>query len=419
MALELHVSDWQAEFIESTARYRIAAVGRRGGKNEAANTDQIEYARQPQRSEWGADESPLCWWVGPTYDQARKWGFEKALNKIPSGAIDGEPKRTEPYEIDLTNGATLEYRTFDKPESLQGAGVDHLVIDEAAYMPRSLWDNDLRPMLLDSRGQAVLISKPLGRGWFHEMYERGNSNDWQTHESFHATSADNPFIEESPAETRGDIPDHVYKQEYLAEFVDESGGVFTDLDDSLFTADYSLPVDGVDPHAVGVDFARHQDYRVTLVLDATGDIVYFDRAQNEAWPHIQSDIEDVAADYPGVVFVDGSRDNKIVADLAGAGVNVNPVTFSPKRKRELIEDLVTRIENGELTAPEIPQLRHELGIFEYDVTPAGNVRYQAPEGFHDDTVDALALAASALDRLDAHRRRRDDSDEDANGVSYL
>lgn len=390
--LELHVSEWQADLLESTTRFRTAAVGRRGGKNEAANTDQIEYARRPADSEWGDDEAPRCWWVGPTYDQARKWGFEKALEKIPTGVIDGDPKRTEPYEIELTNGATLEYRTYDKPESLQGAGVDHLVVDEAAYMPRSLWDSDLRPMLLDSYGQAVLISKPIGRGWFHEMFQRGESDDWPDHESFHATSAENPFIAENPADNRGDVPDRVYRQEYLAEFVDESGGVFEELDERLFTADYELPAEGTPPYTTGVDFARHQDFRVTIVLDDGGNVIYFDRGQHEAWPTIQSDIESVAADYPGTVAVDATRDNKIVADLDDAGLQVEPVKFSPKRKRQLIENLVTRVESGELRAPEIPQLRHELEVFEYDVTASGTVRYHAPEGFHDDCVDALAMA---------------------------
>ena len=96
---------------------------------------------------------------------------------------------------------------------------------------------------------------------------------------------------------------------------------------------------------------------------------------------------------------------------------VEPVKFSPKRKRELIEDLTASVEAGELTAPEIPQLRHELSIFEYDVTPSGSVRYDAPEGFHDDTVDALAMASSLRPQLGAVRQRQ--GGDDSGGISYL
>jgi len=101
--------------------------------------------------------------------------------------------------------------------------------------------------------------------------------------------------------------------------------------------------------------------------------------------------------YPGVVAVDASRDNKIVSDLEADGVNVEPVKFSAQRKRELIENLITAIESEELSAPEIPDLRHEMQVFEYDVTRGGNLRYDAPAGFHDDTVDALALANDVRD----------------------
>ena len=133
---------------------------------------------------------------------------------------------------------------------------------------------------------------------------------------------------------------------------------------------------------------------------------------------VQNRIESAAAEYDGIVAIDASRDNKIVADLADAGLAIEPVKFSPKRKRELIEDLIARVEAGELTAPEIPQLHHEMGVFEYEVKPSGTVRYDAPEGFHDDTVDALALASSQLDRLGAVRQRQG-GDDDSGGISYL
>jgi hypothetical protein len=414
------VHEKQRAVLESDARYRVLCWGRRAGKNITGAIDTIEYARSPSSSQWGSDTDATVWWVGPTYDQANDHGFDTIEAGIPNAWIDGEPKRTKPRRIELINGVTIDFRTFDRPESLQGAGVDRMVIDEVAYMPRSLWDNDLEPMLMDNMGSAVFISKPKGRGLFHEMYQKGQSDDFPNHESFHATSADNPFIDADPMEKRDEKPDHVFKQEYLAEFIDESGGVFEELDDRLFTAESELPADGGGPYAIGVDFARHQDYRVTIVLDATGDVVFFDRGQNEAWPHIQADIEDVADDYPGIVRVDGSRDNKIVADLADAGVNVEPVTFSPSTKRDLIENLVARVENGELSAPEISQLRHELQIFEYDVSPSGTVSYHAPEGFHDDCVDSLALAASALDRVAAAARRHEHRDDETdNGISYL
>ncbi|AFH22933.1 phage terminase large subunit [environmental Halophage eHP-38] len=141
-------------------------IGRRGGKNEAATVTAVDYAIDPSKYAYGADESPVIWWVGPTYTQTKKYGFNKIVNKLPPELIDGEPKRSSPFEISLKNGSQIECYSFDRPESLQGAGVDFMIIDEAAYMDETIWDNDLRPMLLDANGGAVFISKPLGENWF-------------------------------------------------------------------------------------------------------------------------------------------------------------------------------------------------------------------------------------------------------------
>jgi len=35
---------------------------------------------------------------------------------------------------------------------------------------------------------------------------------------------------------------------------------------------------------------------------------------------------------------------------------------------------------------------NEMVIFEYEMTSSGLIRYQAPEGYHDDCVTGLALA---------------------------
>jgi len=94
------------------------------------------------------------------------------------------------------------------------------------------------------------------------------------------------------------------------------------------------------------------------------------------------------------VRLDATRDNKIVQDLEDAGLAVDPVRFSASTKRTLIENLITRLEAEELTLPASANtLLNELEVYEYDMTDSGRVRYMAPSGFHDDCVDALALAA--------------------------
>lgn len=148
-----------------------------------------------------------------------------------------------------------------------------------------------------------------------------------------------------------------------------------------------------------MDFARFEDWTVAVVLDADGGLVAFERLQQTTWTRIQDVVERLTDCYsPNTVALDATRDNKIVHDLEDAGLTVEPVNFSASTKRTLVENLITELESGEVTlAAEANALINELEVYEFEMSETGNVRYSAPTGFHDDCVDALALAVKAKD----------------------
>ena len=52
-----------------------------------------------------------------------------------------------------------------------------------------------------------------------------------------------------------------------------------------------------------------------------------------------------------------------------------------------------KLEQEEVSFPEIKELIHELEVFEYEFSPqTRSVKYNAPAGYHDDCVNSLALA---------------------------
>lgn len=393
----------QAEFFESDVRFRVLAGGRRFGKNIVANGAQLDFALRPYAYEYGADRDPVCWWVGPTYDQAKKYGLWKAESFLPEVLVDGDPKRSEPYQIDLNveTGGRVEYRTYDKPDSLDGAYIDCLVIDEAAKMPREIWDNTLRPMLVDNVGMAMLISKPVGRNYYHDFYNRGQSDEWPEWASWRATSYDNPFIPDAEIDraSRG-TPDRVFKQEYLAVFLEDSGGVFRNVREINATEYDWRERNGNAPYTWGWDFARHQNWTVGICLDRDGLLVDFYRDQQIPWNRIGTEMRKRHDEYPGPMYADSNRDEKVIEDLLNEGYPVKPVSWGGQgssSKKTDIDNLAATMEAGEITIPEsLTELINELNLYEYSMTQARNVQYGPPTGWHDDCVDALALANRGL-----------------------
>jgi hypothetical protein len=398
----VHINrDWephpkQEQILHSDARFRVIAAGRRFGKTETAAHDLFEYAL--------GNPDSLCWWVAPTYDIADT-GFKILKRIIPEGVIDGSPKTSKPKRIDLgePSNSRIEFRSTDREDGLRSEGLDYVVLDEAAMIPKRAWSAELRPALSDTLGKMIAISTPKGANWFKDYFERGqltgDDDPDGVHEhiaSWHAPTESNPHIPASEVhDAKRELPERIFKQEYLAKFLDDSGGVFKKVRERIVADEYDhTEHDGSPPYHTGVDFARQQNYTVITTLDGNGTLVHYDRVRQESWPHIQDRVETAYEKYPGVVAVDASRDNKIVGDLDRAGVYVEPVNFSSS-KTELIENLITAVEQREITVPDLSQLITELQAFEYGTTSSGNVTYSAPEGFHDDSVDSLALAQHA------------------------
>ncbi len=72
----------------------------------------------------------------------------------------------------------VQVRSADEPHRLRGAGLDFLVLDEAAFCKQESWTEALRPALTDRLGRVLLISTPKGRNWFADLYDRADGGDW-------------------------------------------------------------------------------------------------------------------------------------------------------------------------------------------------------------------------------------------------
>lgn len=371
----------QTPDITQRTRFRIACCGRRFGKTMACANEIIEQAFFYRKS--------VNWWVAPTYQQSMIAYrlIEKALSNTGYVVENQKSER----RILLANGSSIMFKSADNFNALRGEGVNFLVIDEAATIQREAWEQALRPTLSDKNGRALIIGTPKGRNWFFELFARGNDPEQTEYKSFSFPTWTNPLILESEIEeVRRSLPSDVFRQEYEAQFLDDSAGVFRNIKNCI-AGDFEEPTSK--SYYIGWDIAKTQDFSVIVCMDNNHHVVAFDRFNQIDYTLQLSRVEAMAQKYRASVLMDSTgAGDPVLEQLRQRGVSAEGYHLSNQSKQQLIEHLSVGIEQRIVTFPQIDPLIHELQIYEYEITRAGNLRYNAPSGFHDDCVIALGLA---------------------------
>ena len=371
---------------ESKARFRVLCTGRRFGKSLLASREALFSILTSDKRGWI---------VAPNYELAKKVFREvMILANIHFKSFILTQSESMAY-LRLKNGSELYCKSADNPVSLLGEGLDFLIIDEAASIKREVWEEFLRPTLADRQGWALFISTPKGKNWFHEEFTRGQDKEELTMAGWNFITSDNPYIpKDEIAHAKAHLPERVFLQEFQGKFIEDIGGVFRGVRDCV--GGRLEEPDQKKSYVMGVDLAKYQDYTVIIVMEKTNkQVVYFDRFHKLDWNFQKNKIVNVVRRYNNaqcIIDATGLGD-PIYDDLNRLGLNILPYKISGVSKRPLIENLSLNIQEGNISYPDIPELINELNIYAYKQNPSsGHTSYSAPEGYHDDTVIALALA---------------------------
>ncbi|QLG62820.1 hypothetical protein [Halorarum salinum] len=414
LTLRWKLSPKQRQFFESDAKYRTLAGGRRFGKNTVGLASQIDFAIRPHAYRWGRDEGVVTWWVAPTYNQAKKYGFEKALEMLPDRLIDGEPKRTIPFEIPLVTGSQLEFYSYDRPESLDGAGVDDMTIDERGYMDDDIWESNLAPMLLDTDGRAAFIGKAAYSEHFVACFERGQRDhpDDVEYASWQATTYDNPFIpDERVDDLFGDLPERVFNREIMAEF--DAGGDFLTRDMLEFVHAEDIPETELSWHVVA-DLGVEADPSKARENDTdfwAAAVVAYDSLQQQAYLIDVTRTRGMTKDQ-GVgwlaAIMDGVPTKRVgveavqaqvwfVQDAQKAGLDAYPIE-NDRPKEERLTYLSVPFSNGrvKLVNHDDPDDRGPGQEFDPRWNEFVSEWLSFPTGSHDDMLDATEMTLRQL-----------------------
>ena len=375
----------QREIAVNPARFKVLAAGRRWGKTRLATTLCTAAALEGGRA----------WWVAPSFPIASiGWRILRRLaQQVPGVEIrEGDRRITYP------SGGTVTAKSADNPDSLRGEGLDFVALDEFSFMKEAAWAEALRPALADRQGRAIFISTPKGRNFFWRLWQRAQSEaGWR---AWRYPTSSNPHIPANEIEAaRTHLPERIFSQEFLAEFVDDAGGVFRGV---MKAATAEMQEEAQDDHQYifGVDWGKHADFTAIAVLDTTDSaLVAIDRF-NQIDYAFQVERLRILYDrfQPMTIIAErNSMGEPLIEQLQRDDLPVQPFTTTNASKTQAIEALALALEREDLSILANPVLVGELQAYEAQRLPSGMLRYNAPSGMHDDTVIALALAWHGVD----------------------
>lgn len=399
IGLDLEGFDYQQEFIDYDTRHRVIASGRQVGK------------------------SRMCAWLGlhqalcnpytrvlitaPSMRQSSLL-FSTLYNEIDqSGMSDKEwgIDRDTQTIIEFDNGSSIHcLPTGRNGNKIRGFTADMVIVDEAAFIEDSIFEDILEPMLYATQGRMVLASTPWGEsGYFYRKFDLANSDSkWgRTQVSSYA----NPLIEEEDLEdSKQGKTESQIDREIRGKFVEDSAQFFPQdgIDSCLKGGD---PSEQDDYRSLGVDIAgTGTDRTVFYGVDGSGEVFLYDEVYDDmgvlaAAEHIKSlderyDFNQIKVDRTAI----GQGTIEALAKDPELSRKHEPIYFTIQNKQEIYQRLKAAFEAGALHLPHDDTLLRELGSIGSNKTRAGNLQLfpRGSDSAKDDHVDALALAVWGL-----------------------
>lgn len=365
------------------SKYITCNIGRQFGKSLLAENQSLYWAIN--------DRGCVIGWVSPIYKQCKK--VYKELKKATEKS--GYFKYNDTDLIIDGFGSTIQFFSAERPDNIRGNTFDYLICDEFDFMKLGTWEEVLQPTVLVKGKKVLFISTPNGKKMLFKMKQNALNSD--NYSYFHFTSYDNPMISKDEIDSiRLTIPDHIFRQEYLAEFIDGGAGIFKNIRQCIKQSSASGTMYG------GLDIGRADDYTVLTIGDRNGNVAFCDRWRHDDWVKIVDKVAVKINEYKANTYIEVNNQGDVFFELllAKCGNLVQPFKTTSQSKPIMIEELALSFESSELKLPDYEWLIDELESFTYvyDNTTR-KVKYGAPTGIHDDGVISLSLYNQARKKL--------------------
>lgn len=378
------LTTYQLAILDSPSRITVTEAATKCGKTASHIVWLVEEGLKLK-------EGQSVWWVAPVFGQA-EIAYRRTKRQFEAKQAD---KRVDICKFNetklliiLPNGARMEFKSAERPDNLYGEDVYAAVYDEFTRGREASWFA-LYTTLTATGGKCKLIGNAKGRkNWGHKLGLRAKAGE-PDHEYFKITAWDaveaGILSREIVEQAQRDLPEDVFKELYLAEPTEDGSNPF-----GLEHIRRQIkPLSVLSPVAYGVDLARKVDWVVIVGLDKYGDICYYSRFQRD-WEFTTKEIIRVIRQTPAFIDATGVGD-PIVERVRLVCPRAHGIQYTTSTKQNLMLSLAASLQGSE-TSVLSGTMQDEMESFEFTYTAEGRVKYSAPEGMHDDTVNALALA---------------------------
>ncbi len=358
-------------------------MGRRWGKTVLGGCITLNVLRQGGKAAW----------VVPTYKNGRSlWRWASNVCSPLAQAKYFSISQSERV-ITSFNGGFFAMYSADNIDAIRSENFNLVVGDEAARIDGDGWNDAVRPTLADCDGDEILISTPKGLNWFYSEWQRGK-DERENYMAWTAPTNANPMptIRKAFDLARTRLPERTFAQEWEARFID-GGGVFRRVREAS-TLQVREPAQGRQ-YVIGVDWGRSNDATVFCVMDAASkEQVYLDRMLDTDYASQRNRLITLAHRYNDaqIIAETNSMGQANIEALQNAGVYVTGFTTTNATKTGAIQLLELAFERGDIRLLDDENQINELMAYQSEKLPSGLIRYGSPDGLHDDTVMALAIA---------------------------
>ena len=376
----------------SVTKYHVLRASRQSGKTHLGERTGLVLGAQESKQSGAI--------VMATERQTRKV-FDSMMGWIDRSLIANSWNSNGNRRIRLVNDTDIDFYSANSYDTIAGNSHDFLIGDEMALWNPYAW-SIIRPTLAAKPNAKVLLfSTTRGKNDFYKMCMEGMNISGTFVQHYRMSYLDNKYYDlREIAEARKTMPDAIFRQEYLAEFIEGVSQVFGDFSHCQNVTKYKGYTEGL-RHYFGIDISgAGNDKTILTIINELGEVVFIYEVQAITHTDQAREINVILKDFPGIV---GYGEKNGLGDslcdlLIQSKCKLQKWITTNDSKQELIAgmlediaDLKIQLPSGDLCEP----LENEMENYICVRTSTGKIAYSHPAGLHDDYIDSLMLANRA------------------------